>query len=412
MKNKSVNIIFLLAILMTINSCFNFDSKNQSVVKIQNISNPRTVITSPGAERLSVYMPELKDKKIALVINQTSRVSGQLLLDTLRELGMNVKKVFAPEHGFRGNIEAGGNVSDYVDPTTKTPVVSLYGNKTSPTAEDLKDIDIVIFDIQDVGVRFYTYISTLGGIIKSCAENNKKLLILDRPNPNGFYIDGPVMENEYKSFVAQYPIPVVYGMTIGELGNMINSEHWMTDKTCNLQVIRCTGYNHKSYYNLPIHPSPNLRNDLAIMLYPTLCFFEGTALSVGRGTDKPFMVTGSPALMGEYSFTFTPKSVPEALHPPFENQICYGKDYSTMVLENYRNNAKIELSWIKEFYEKSKDKNNFFIKNNWFDKLAGTGKLRKQISDGKSENEIRQSWQSEIEKFKAKRQKYLLYEDF
>lgn len=364
-----------------------------------------------GAERISEYFPIIKNKKIAIVANQTSMVGNVHLVDSLLSLGIKIKKVFAPEHGFRGVADAGEQVKNSKDKKTGLPIISLYGNNKKPKPNDLKDVDIVIFDIQDVGVRFYTYISTMHYMMEACAENKKLLIILDRPNPNGFYIDGPILEEKYKSFVGMHPIPLVHGLTIGELAQMINSEKWLKNGIqCTLNIITCKNYSHKYFYELPLKPSPNLPNMMTVYLYPSLGLFEGTIVSVGRGTEKPFQIIGHPDLQNT-SYKFTPKSMKGAKNPPYENIDCSGFDLSEIGEKEMRSYKRIYLQWLIGTYNNSK-KTNFFLENNFFNLLAGNAELMQQIKEGRTEKEIRQSWENDLEKYKTVRKKYLLYEDF
>lgn len=364
-----------------------------------------------GAEQTEIYLPWIKSLNVALVVNQTSVIGQSHLVDSLIKLNVAVKKIFSPEHGFRGSAEAGAEVNNSVDSKSKSPVISLYGNHKKPLAEDIKGIDAVIFDLQDVGTRFYTYISTLQYVMESCAENNKLCIVLDRPNPNGFYIDGPVLDKKFKSFVGMQPIPVVHGLTVGEYAQMLNGEKWLDRGIqCNLKVVPVAEYDHSIQYSLPVIPSPNLPNMTAIWLYPSLCFFEGTEVSVARGTEFPFQAIGYPGF-NEGNFSFVPKSIPGmAAHPPFENKECTGFDLREFGNVYIRNLKKIYLFWLISMYQSYPDKNSFF--NDYFDTLAGTDLLRKQIIDGKTEEEIRKSWQDELNKFRTIRKKYLLYTDF
>lgn len=362
-----------------------------------------------GAERIALYFPNIKGKRVALVVNQTSMVKNVHLVDTLLKLGITIKKVFAPEHGFRGKADAGEDIQDFNDSKTGLPILSIYGKKRKPAPEELKDVDIVLFDIQDVGVRFYTYISTLHYIMEACAENGKKLLVLDRPNPNGYFIDGQVLDTSYSSFVGMHPVPTVYGMTIGEYAKMINGEGWLPKKmTCDLTVIPCKNYDHNTFYELPVKPSPNLPNTRAILLYPSICFFEGTTLSLGRGTNKQFQVIGHPKLSSAFSFTPMPNE--GAKDPPLNGQKCYGTDLTTVTTGSIINRKKLDISYLIEYYKKmTKVKEKFFLDNHYVDKLAGSDALRKQIIAGKTEQEIRATWQNGLSKFKKVRAKYLLY---
>lgn len=361
-----------------------------------------------GAEQPGKYFPLLKDKNVALVVNHTSVVNGRHLVDFLLENGIEVKKIFAPEHGFRGNAANGEVVKDDVDLQTGIPIVSLYGKNKKPLPDQLRELDVVVFDIQDVGCRFYTYISTLHLVIEACTENNKPLIIFDRPNPNGDYISGPVLEKEFHSFVGMDPIPVVHGCTVGELAQMIIGEGWInTDKLCQISVIPVDNYNHLMAYSLPIAPSPNLPNDLAVRLYPSLCFFEATSVSVGRGTPFPFQVLGVPD--PEFGkFTFIPKSIPGvAVNPTNEGKVCYGID-----LRELNDVPEFTLKYFLDFYQKFENEKEFLTRESWLNLLAGTDDLIEQIRQGKREKEIINSWQPAIEKYKKMRRKYLLYSDF
>jgi len=376
---------------------------------ISRDTDVKQVIT--GAGQTNEYLPLLQGKNIAVVANQTSLIGNTHLVDSLLSLKMKVKIVFAPEHGFRGEAEAGENILGGTDARTGIKIISLYGEKKKPSADDLEGIDVVIFDIQDVGVRFYTYTNTMQYVMEACAEQNKMFIVLDRPNPNGYYVDGPVMEDAFKSFVGRTPIPLVHGLTVGEYASMLNGEGWLDGKLkCNLVVIRLKNYTHAFFYSLPVPPSPNLPNMSAVYLYPSLGLFEGTAISVGRGTELPFQVIGFPEFEGG-SYKFTPKSIPgKAAHPPYENVECKGymlKDFGEMFV---RNSKSVYLYWLLGMYEKYPDKKKFF--NSFFDKLAGTAQLREQIIKGASEEEIRKSWQPALDKYKLIRQKYLLYPDF
>lgn len=362
-----------------------------------------------GAERTEIYLPLIQDKTIGIVANQTSIVGETHLVDTLLSLGVQIKSVFAPEHGFRGNASAGAKISDSKDPKTGLPITSLYGSNYKPSAKQLEGIEVVIFDIQDVGTRFYTYISTMSYMMEACAENGIEIIILDRPNPNGHFVDGPVLKGDFSSFVGLHEIPVVHGMTVGEYAKMVNGEGWLKGGVqCKLTVIEMEGYNRNDEYVLPIAPSPNLPNQQAIYLYPSLCFFEGTVVSEGRGTDKPFQQFGYPN-MPNGNTTFAPKDIKGvATNPKFEGKTCNGIDLASIPLDSLRNRKKLNLDWLTSAYLDYPEKDKFF-KSDFFDKLAGSSSLRKQIIDGKSETEIRQSWQSDLENFRVMREKYLLY---
>lgn len=357
-----------------------------------------------GAERFDEYLPLIKGKKVALVVNQTSVVGNTHLLDTLLSLKVDVVKIFAPEHGFRGDADAGAHVSSSVDAKTGLPLVSIYGKNKKPSEEQLQDVDVVIFDIQDVGARFYTYISTMHYVMEACAENNKKVVVLDRPNPND-YVDGPVIkEDKYKSFVGMHNIPVLHGCTVGELAQMINGEGWLKNGVkADLTVVKMTGWKHGDKYSLPVKPSPNLPNDVSIQLYPSLCLFEGTAVSVGRGTYFPFQVIGYPDKnFGKYTFTPEPIKGMDT-NPVQKGELCYGYDLREAKTEGF------SLEYITDFYKKSEQGAKFFTRPQFFDKLAGNSTLRWQIINGKTEQEIRESWQADLNKYMKMREKYLLY---
>lgn len=365
-------------------------------------TNSRKIIM--GAANFKQYMPLLKGRNVALVVNQTSVVSQTHLVDTLLALGVSIKKIFAPEHGFRGRADAGEHVKDGFDKKTNLPIISLYGKHKKPTVNDLKNIDVVVFDIQDVGVRFYTYISTMHYVMEACAEQNKKLLILDRPNPNGHYIAGPVLDTAFQSFVGMHPIPIVHGLTVGELAHMINGEKWLKNGIqCDLQVIKVEGYSHSTPYELPIKPSPNLPNQQSILLYPSLCLLEPTIVSIGRGTPFPFQVTGFPdSIYGD--FTFTPVSTKGASkYPKHENETCFGEDLRQTPL-----NTRFTIKWLLKNYMVNPS-DSFFTSPSFFDKLAGNSTLREQIMAGKSEQEIEASWVNELEEYKEKSKKYIIY---
>ena len=360
-----------------------------------------------GAEQIELYLKDIQTKRIAVVANQTSRIrSGNKyihLIDTLISMNIKVKKVFAPEHGFRGIADAGEKVSDGIDIKTGLPIITLYGENRKPSKKDLEDIDIVIFDIQDVGARFYTYISTMHMVMESVAENNKKIYVLDRPNPNGHYVDGPILDMKFKSFVGMHPVPIVHGMTVGEFAMMINEEGWLKKGLkSDLRVIPLKNYDRKIIYDLPIKPSPNLPNKQSINLYPSLCFFEQTDISIGRGTNMQFQIFGNPNWDNKL-FSFTPKSMSGAKFPKHQNTKCYGFD-----LRNQGILSRINLEWLIFAYNNSKDKLSFFKKG--FVRLAGDNILQKQIENGKTANQIRAGWKKGIKKFKNLRKNYLLYD--
>lgn len=371
-------------------------------------SQNKTNLITPGAERFSAYKSLLENKNIALVANQASLVNEEHLVDFLLSKEINVLKIFSPEHGFRGDADAGEQVKNGIDLKTKLPIVSLYGKNKKPNSQDLDKLDLVVFDLQDVGVRFYTYLSTLHYIMEVCAENNIPLVVLDRPNPNAHYIDGPVLEEDCKSFVGLHPVPIVYGMTIGEYGKMINGEKWLKNGVqCDLTVIPCMNWTRDSVYELTVKPSPNLPNYGSIQLYPSLCFFEGTVVSAGRGTDFPFQTYGHP-LLNKTKFQFKPRSIEGASkNPKFKGEICGGEDLRTIDIFKFRAQKQLDLSFLLNAYSELNTHTDFF--NSFFEKLAGTKELRQQIIQGKTESEIRKSWKEKLDKFKLIREKYLIY---
>ncbi len=384
----------------------------------QQVKNDHSKIV-PAAERIELYLPLLKSKRVAVFANNTSMVGSTHLVDTLSKLNINIKKIFAPEHGFRGTADAGEKVANTTDPRTGIPVISLYGKKRKPSREDLADVDIIVFDIQDVGVRFFTYISSLEDLSEAAIEFNKPLVVLDRPNPNGFYVDGPVLKKGFRSFLGMQQVPVVYGMTIGEYALMLKGENWIdssirkkSGSSFKLTVISCANYTHKSKYILPVKPSPNLPDMASVYLYPSTCFFEGTVLSEGRGTDRPFQVFGHP-LLPDSLYSFTPLSRPGAKNPKLLNQLCYGWDLGGNNEEVLKKvDGKIQLKWIDEAYKLFPEKNTFFINDGkTFTTLAGTDELIKQIKEDAPEDVIRTTWEPGISKFKKIRKKYLLYKD-
>ena len=402
---KSTYLFLFLSLNFQLISCA---QKPQETIKPKTTTS---TIIKTGAERTGLYLDVLKGKNIAVVANQTSVLEKRNeqkeerefvhLVDSLLSLGINVKKVFAPEHGFRGKADAGEVVKDGFDTKTGLPIISLYGKNKKPSTEQLKNIDIVVFDIQDVGARFYTYISSLHYVMEACAEAGIPVIILDRPNPNGHYIDGPVLELEHKSFVGMHKVPVVYGMTIGEYGQMINGEKWLKNGIqCDLKVIPLENYTHNTTYHLPVKPSPNLPNDKSINLYPSLCFFEGTSVSAGRGTEMQFQIYGSPFL-SKSDFTFTPQPNEGAKYPKHENKLCFGEN-----LQEADNLKKLDVSYLIKAYNQNSSKEFF---NNFFTKLAGTKKLQQQIEDHLSEEEIRKTWEKDLNEFKITRNFYLLY---
>lgn len=365
-----------------------------------------------GAARLPAYLSELKQEQVGVVANHTARINGVHLVDTLLSRGINIQQIFAPEHGFRGDHGAGATIEHGKDTKTGIPVFSLYGATKKPTPESLQGITHMVFDIQDVGCRFYTYISTLHYVMEACAEAGIPLTILDRPNPNGHYIAGPVLDTAYRSFVGMHPVPVVYGMTIGEYAKMINGQGWLKNQQkCRLRVIQIKSYTHEDHYQLPIAPSPNLPNQKAIVLYPSLCFFEGTPVSVGRGTAKPFQVIGRPGFE-KGNTTFKPRSIPgKAANPPYEGQLCRGFDLQSFADSIIAHKPDhLFWRWLIKFYKDSEEPSDFF--EPYFKKLAGTDKLQKLVRSGATPAEIRKHWKDERKAFKSIREQYLLYPDF
>ena len=359
-----------------------------------------------GAKQTEKYFPLLKGKHVALVVNQSSLVDGEHLVDRLLREQIDVVKIFAPEHGFRGTADAGQHFKNNLDPQTGLPIISLYGKHKKPTKRDLKNVDILVFDIQDVGVRFYTYLSTLHYIMEAGAESHKPVIVLDRPNPNGSRIDGEVLNLKYKSFVGMHPVPILYGMTIGEYAKMINGQGWLKGhKKANLTVVPLANYTHDTFYSLPVKPSPNLPNDLSIYLYPSLAFFEGTVFSAGRGTTKQFQLYGDPHYK-RHNFSFTPISREGAKYPKHKGKKCYGVDLSS---ESIVSGAGINLSYLLDAYKNYPYKKRFFLKNHFIDKLSGSSRLRRQVLAGKSAKSIKRSWQKGLKKFKVIREKYLIY---
>jgi uncharacterized protein YbbC (DUF1343 family) len=405
-------------------------------VYISTGAQPYSNSIQPGASRIPVYLPLLKGYRVGIFANQTSMVGNTHLVDTLRKLGVDIKVIFGPEHGFRGTADAGEHVGNYTDAQTGIPVISLFGGKRKPTPEDVKNVDLLVFDIQDVGVRFYTFISSLQDFMEAAFEMGKPLMILDRPNPNGHYVDGPVLDMKYKSFVGMQPVPIVYGLTIAEYAMMIAGEKWLSakanarhdyyltaknsvDTPFHFQVIKCAGYTHKSRYVLPVRPSPNLPDIQSIYLYPSTCFFEGTVLSEGRGTRTPFQVFGHPNLPDNL-YAFTPQPNEGAKQSKWYGQTCYGWNLSgTPDQVRSMVNNQIQLKWLMEAYRLFPAKDSFFIvprsgkmEQSFFNKLAGNNDLWQQIKAGKTETEIRKSWEPALEEYKQLRKKYLLYEDF
>ncbi len=403
--------IFLLIVMCSCQvACTSQSDSDQNHDGISEKSQQFVILTEAdvltGAERLDTYFPLIENKKIGLVVNQTSVVDKTHLVDTLLALNVDIKNIFAPEHGFRGEADAGSHIEDGVDEKTGIHLTSLYGSTRKPEAEIMKELDYLIFDIQDVGVRFYTFLSTLSYVMEACSEHGVKLIVLDRPNPNGFYVDGPVLQSEFSSFVGLHPVPIVHGMTFGELSKMILAEEWAACSDLDLTVVSCLHYNHESTYQLPIKPSPNLPNLQSILLYPSLCLFEPTEYSIGRGTTFQFQVLGRPdAPAGD--FYFSPQPMPGAMTPKHENIRCRGIDLRTYDIKTIYKNRTLDLSFLLEYL--SGDGIDYVTKTSFFDKLAGNSTLRQSLKEGKSEKEIRQEWEPELSRFKELRNKYLLY---
>ncbi|HEY8398128.1 MAG TPA: DUF1343 domain-containing protein [Flavihumibacter sp.] len=370
-----------------------------------------------GADQTEAYLPYLQGKRVGVVANPTSVIGKTHLVDSLLKQGVKIVKAFGPEHGFRGKASAGAKVKDEVDRATGLPIISLYGSKRKPSASDLADVDIMIFDIQDVGCRFYTYINVLRDVMEACAENNKELMILDRPNPNGYLIDGPILDMKFKSGIGQFPIPIAHGMTIGEFAQMINGEKWLPNGlNCKLKIIKMKGYHHDMEYILPVPPSPNLNTQKSIELYPSICLFEGTIISQGRGTRTPFTKLGAPALKGKYSWSFKPESIPGMAETPLHmNQECYGINLMDYDMSALRKSRRINIGWMIELYNAYPYKDKFFDRSQSnqmgdINKLAGTDKFQEQIKAGMSEEEIRATWEPGLSEYKKMREKYLLYQ--
>lgn len=407
---------FLMFFIISCQSNLPAQEVNQSISseKVEDTLTKAIIYQSDninvGAEQLDKIKALTGDKRIGIVGNQTSRVGEHHLVDTLISIGMNVQKVYSPEHGFRGDADAGEHVATDKDPKTGLTIVSIYGSNKKPSAAQLEGIDVLIFDLQDVGARFYTYISTLHYIMEAAAENNIEVIVLDRPNPNGHYVDGPIRKKGFESFVGMHPIPIVHGMTVGEIAQMINGEKWLKNEVqAKLTVVPVLNYDRNMPYSLPVSPSPNLRSDAAIQLYPGLCLFEGTSLSVGRGTEHPFEVYGHPDLKGKpgFEYSFTPVSSFGAKSPKHQDKVCYGEN-----LHDYGENRKVnklEIQWLIKAYKALGSADFFITKNRWFDILAGTDELRKDIVAGKSEEEIRESWKEGLEEFMEMREGYLIY---
>ena len=392
---------FACLILLTFITCGSgVHVSNTSALPVKETATQKEVVI--GAAQLDLLLPKLKDKRVALVVNHTSLVGKTHLVDTLKSRGVNIVKIFGPEHGFRGNAADGEKVNDSIDVKSGIPAVSLYGKNKKPTAQQFSNVDVVVFDIQDVGTRFYTYIGTMHYVMETCAETKKKLIILDRPNPNAF-VDGPMNEKPLQSFVAMHAIPIAHGLTVGELAQMINGQEWLANKLkCEIDIITLKNWQHSDDYILPIKPSPNLPNNQAVKMYPYICLFEGTVISLGRGTPFPFQVLGNPELKN-MPFQFTPQTIKGvAVNPPHENKICYGIDLRNAPMER-----KINLKYLFEMYKAYPDKDKFFLP--YFDILAGTTTLKQQIKDGLTEEQIRESWKKDLDTYNEMRKKYLLY---
>ncbi|WP_353721685.1 DUF1343 domain-containing protein [Dyadobacter sp. 676] len=418
---KTLALALSLTTALGLNSnCVNFSSQKSPAMADSLSAAPEDLTKAKGpttgADQTSQYIDYLKGKKIGIVVNQTSIIGTKPIVDSLVALGVNIVTIFGPEHGFRGTASNGDKVNDSVDPKTGIPAISLYGKLKKPTKEQMAAIDLMVFDIQDVGARFYTYINTLGHVMEACAETNKEMLILDRPNPNGFLVDGPVLEDHLHSGIGMYKIPISHGLTIAEFARMINGEGWLPNKMqCKLKVIKVADYNHNMPYVLPVMPSPNLNTQQAVMLYPHICMFEGTILSQGRGTYMPFTVLGAPLLKGKYDFSFTPHSIKGMSETPLhQDKECYGLDLRKYDMKDIQKSGKLNLKWLIELYNAYPDKEKFFDMSQSkqmgnFDKLAGTENLKKQIIAGVPEDEIRKSWEPALGQFKEMRKKYLLY---
>ena len=412
MKKNTLVFTFVCS-LLTIVACA---QAPKSVQKPTTGKTTTTVKLKTGAEQTEIYLPLLKGKRVAILANQTSMIGNQTTVDSLLKRGVNFVKIFGPEHGFRGNASAGIDVNDDIDEKTGIKAISLYGKHNTPTKEELADVDVVIFDVQDVGVRFYTYINTLQHLMEACAVNNKEVMIFDRPNPNGFYIDGPILDPKHKSGIGLQPIPIVHGLTVGEYAHMLNGQGWLKDKAiCKITVIKNANYTHEMPYILPVKPSPNLNTAQSILLYPTTCLFEGIYLNHGRGTQFPFTVLGAPYLKGKYSFSFTPTGIKGMAETPlFMDEVCYGLDLRNYDTSIFRKTKQINIGWVIELYKASPHKENFFKSSlskqmGTIEKLIGVSNFRQQIIDGKSEKEIRATWEPGLSKYKQMRKKYLLY---
>ena len=405
----------LLFVVLIFNFCGTPHNPTSSTSSSQGETTDKRALFT-GAEQTDKYVPYLKGKRVAIMANLTSIIGNTHLVDSLKSLGVNIVKVFGPEHGFRGNASAGVQVADEIDQATGIPIISLYGKKNKPSKEDMADVDILIYDLQDVGCRFYTNINALARLMDACYENGKEMLILDRPNPNGYLIDGPILDMQYKSGIGMFPIPMSHGLTVGEFAQMANGEGWLTSKAkCKIKIIPVANYNHDMPYTLPVKPSPNLNTQQSIMLYPSTCMFEGTYLNHGRGTYYPFTVIGSPELKGIYQFSYKSESIKGMAETPlFMGETCYGLDLRDYDITKFYKTKQINLQWIMELYKAHPHKEKFFDSKlskemGTIERLIGSGLFRQQIIDGKSEKEIRASWEPGLSQYKEMRKKYLLY---
>ena len=419
--NKSILLLNVLLVSFALSACG--QQKKVAVTAKPSAAKPETAKNiglnknfKTGAEQTELYLPMLKGKRVGMVVNPTSVIGKTTTVDSLLKRGVNIVKIFGPEHGFRGDASAGVHVGDDVDKKTGIKVVSLYGKQSTPSNENMKDIDVMIFDIQDVGVRFYTYINTLQHVMEACAVNNKEVMILDRPNPNGFVIDGPILDPKYKSGIGMQPIPVSHGVTVGEYAQMLNGEGWLKDKMkCKITVIKNANYDHDMPYELPVTPSPNLNTAASILLYPSTCLFEGIYANLGRGTQFPFTVLGAPYYKGIYEFSFKPTGIKGMAETPlFKDEVCYGLDLRNYDTSIFRKTRQINIQWVMEMYKASPRKEDFFNSKlskemGNIDKLIGVGEFRQQIINGNTEAEIRASWEPALSKYKEMRKKYLLY---
>lgn len=413
----------LLSLSIGCSSCLKAPANSTATTEVppeQVLSPPISKMPLPlitGADQTEKYVPYLKEKRVALVVNQTSIIGNKPSVDSLRALGVQIVKVFGPEHGFRGNASNGTYVGDEVDAKTGIPIISLYGKKRKPSKEDLAGVDVLIYDIQDVGVRFYTNINTLRDVMEAAAEHNVEFMVLDRPNPHGYMVDGPILDKKYYSGIGQFPIPIAHGMTVGEFAQMINGEGWMEKglKLSKLNIIKIANYHHDMPYVLPVNPSPNLNTAQGIMLYPSTCLFEGTILNHGRGTYFPFTVMGAPALKGKYEFNYTPVGIPGMSETPLHmNEVCYGLDLRNYDVEQLRQKRQINLGWMIEMYNAYPQKEKFFDNSyspqmGIIERLYGISDMRKQLQEGWSEEKIRETWQPDLKAFRAQREPYMLY---